>query len=279
MFITCPKCSARYKIPSEIKLTAGKRMQCSACQHVFKFQPEPVQEEVLQPPEDAVLSFSEKTEKIVIKETKIPARTDSSSPASLPEVFCPVYPAPKKSTYSYLFMLGCVLILLALSILGWLYRDLLQMNVSTPVSSHVVSNRIRPLPSVPHKKVPQKLEVENTIPFIFEEESENLNEMDLFKVSEENEVQNFSIQSVHFRLTEDKKTVLIEGVLKNISERKLKLPEKVYALGYGADGAIVFEKEIYLPGAFLNSQMEQAFFGTYGPVKEEVQWVDVVLKR
>ena len=186
---------------------------------------------------------------------------------------------------SYFFVLGCLLILVILAVLGWMYRDLLQIDVSTPMVSRVKESNVKFVPPISHKKMPQKQESflndENTIPLIFEEESEKLNEMNLFESSEQKEekTSDFSIQSVHFRTSEDKKTVLIEGILKNISNRGIKLPEKIYALGYGADGTIVFEKEIYLPGNFLNPQMEQAFFGTYGPIREEIQWVDVVLKR
>ena len=63
MLITCPKCSARYEIPSEINLKPGKKVQCSACQCVFEFHPEEIKEHeksILLPPEDAVLSINTK---------------------------------------------------------------------------------------------------------------------------------------------------------------------------------------------------------------------------
>ena len=40
MLITCPKCSAKYEIPSEVRLTAGKKLKCSNCQYVFTLSEE-----------------------------------------------------------------------------------------------------------------------------------------------------------------------------------------------------------------------------------------------
>ena len=82
MFITCPKCSAKYKIPSEINFNEGKKLQCSACQNIFKFslkdskQDEPNKESLI-PPEYADLTITEQTEQIMIRE-KEPERNKNS---------------------------------------------------------------------------------------------------------------------------------------------------------------------------------------------------------
>ena len=87
-----------------------------------------------------------------------------------------------------------------------------------------------------------------------------------------------TVQSVRFRQTPTG-AVLIEGVLKNTSSVTIPIPEKVYALAYGENGALLFKKEIYLPAGFLSPDMEQSFFGTYPSVERGVQWVEVVVEK
>ena len=84
---------------------------------------------------------------------------------------------------------------------------------------------------------------------------------------------------MHFRKTPTGEALLIEGVLKNTTLETIPVPEKIYALAYDTKGALAFTKEIYLSAGVLYPDMEQPFYGTYTPVKEEIQWVDVVLEK
>ena len=294
MLVTCPKCSTKYKIPSEIKLNRGKKMQCSACQHIFEFDAEEgetvtqIQEEVLlQPPADAVLSITQHEKLITIKETP-----SSESPStSLPEDFRPVQVQTNRSFKGYFLILLCCVILLFLAFTGWRYRDLLIMDTTfeTPkVALHKTKKKLPPARS--SKQRPNRLKkapiaLASDIPLSFDEENsqpkgqqENVKASSQ-KVSSLPLKQAFSVQSVRFRKKPTGDAFLIEGVLKNISSEILNTPEKVYVLGYNKEGHLVFEKEVYLPARLLQPDMEQAFFSTYGPAKEEVQWIDVVLEK
>ncbi len=266
MIITCPKCSARYQIPPEINLKKGKKMQCSACQNLFEFQPteaEEVSEKIeLIPPKDAVLSVHSKTEKLTIKKIKAPA-----DHPNLPEVFLPVQPERKSHHFTLLIL--SLLLLFVLACLGWIHRDFLMPDFSFSAPSN------RFYPNSHHslqKKYPiQKKTVSfsDDIPLIFDE--------DVKELPSANEA--FSIQSVRFRKSPTEDALLIEGVLKNVSSESLLVPPQVYAFGYGADGKVLFEKEIHLSSGILHPGMEQAFFGTYLSKTQEVKWVDVVLEK
>ena len=84
---------------------------------------------------------------------------------------------------------------------------------------------------------------------------------------------------MRFRKSPEANAILIEGTLKNNSEQTVSMPTKIYALGYGTEGRLLFEQEIYLSEGLLPPWAEQTFFGSYSPITEEVQWVDVVLKK
>lgn len=269
MLITCPKCSANYQIPEEIKLTEGKKMQCSACQHIFEFhqkQEKPMpQKPHLLPPEDAVLSYDAQVQRVVVK-TSEPHVSADTKPV-LPEVFRPLQHTEQSTHFPYFWCLISVLLFVGLFAMGWLWRDLLLMK-SQPLPFNP--------PSVPvrvHKQPLVKVAVAPTIPLFVAEENTPVS------AEEPSPLPKLSVQSVHFRKTPTGDAVLIEGVLKNTTSETISVPEKVYALAYDTKGSLVFEKEIYLPNGVLYPDMEQPFFGTYTPVKEEIQWVDVVLEK
>ena len=301
MFITCPKCSAKYKIPSEINFNSGKKLQCSACQHIFKFFPDSVEQETtnkenLVPPEDAVLTITERTERIVIQEDG-PDKKD----ASLPEAFCPVKETPSQNKPPYFLIFGCLIVLIIFSLLGWMFRDLFwldatpsihQMNYVRPPRKKVVHKNITQ-PKVIKKETPT-VDTSMDIPLTFESESKTEPVVSQNIVSEsvnalpvapdpvvpdvhENKTP-LSVRAVRFRKTQTGDAFLLEGVLKNITQNAVNLPEKVHAIAYGTEGTVLFEKDIYLSKGVIQPGMEQAFFGTYSPIIEGVQWVDVVLK-
>ncbi len=295
MFITCPKCSVKYKIPSEISFNAGKKLQCSACQHVFKFFPENLEQETkkedLVPPTDAVLTITERTKRIVIQEEK-----QDKKETSLPEEFCPVKTSVSQNKPPYFLIFVCVVVLIFLGLFGWLFRDLLWLDAMPPLrQTHFVN--------YPRKKAVRKevvkveketVDTSSDIPLTFESEpqpqttplepavlesvdSEPVISEPLFSDAHENQGA-LSVGSVRFRKAETGDAFLLEGVLKNTTQEAIELPEKVRAVAYGSEGTVLFEKEIYLPKGTVQPGMEQAFFGTYAPIKEGVQWVDVVLK-
>ena len=267
MIIICPKCSARYKIPSEITLKKGKRMQCSACQNVFEFQPTVTEDVPLKtsliPPEDAVLSADFKEEKIVFKKAKPSAK----NVVVLPEVFLPVQRKKKQGHFFALFFLP--LLLVAFAVLGWLYRDFLTQSFSFSDTSGKAYSRPALRKKNPAQKIRRKISFSEDIPLIFEEDANE----------DIPDIKAFSIQSVRFHKHPTEDALLIEGVLKNISEESLPVPSSVYALGYGTDGQVLFKKEIYLSPGILHPGTEHPFFGTYSSKTQEVQWVDIVLEK
>lgn len=285
MLITCPKCSAQYKIPSEIKLSDGKKVQCSACNHIFEFHPESSEKNEkisLLPPEDAVLSMTSRTEKITVRTVEPEKTFVSDTPMTLPEAFQPVKRQQNTQNTPYFWIVLCGVLLLGLAFIGWMYRDALLMDNYgiQPNTFH----KTRPIKQ--HRK--QKTSrIQSKSPTMTPDIPLSLGEEDvraLTTIPDEpapipTAQSALSVQSVRFRKTPTGDAVLIEGVLKNTTSETLPVPEKIYALGYDTSGAQAFEKEIYLPNGILYPNMEQPFFGTYTPATKEIQWVDVILQK
>ena len=287
MLITCPKCSARYEIPSEINLKSGKKVQCSACQCIFEFHPEEVKElekTTLLPPEDAVLSINTKTERIVIK-TQEPEQKSVSSLSVLPEAFRPVQEQKERAQPPYFWILLCAISLVGFIIMALLYKDLSQdqaLYMSILPSAPRIERPVR-LPKS-KEKIPPVIEEQNDIiiPLQINEEVRVPNVGPTQTEKEPvvpKELAKLSVQAVRFRKTPTGNAVLIEGSLKNNTSETLPVPEKIYALAYNKKGSLLFEKEIYLPSGALYPDMEQPFFGTYTTAEEDIQWVDVVLEK
>ena len=189
----------------------------------------------------------------------------------------------------------CLVVLVLLAFGGWVCRDLLWLDAMPEI--HPVHYVKPPRKKVVHKEIvsPQVVKTENVetdtstdIPLSFEPEvqiKEIISTPDVPETTvsepveqEQDDKASLSVGSVRFRKTESGDAFLLEGVLKNTTQNAVELPEKVYAVAYGAEGSVLFKKEIYLPRGVIQPGMEQAFFGTYAPIIKGVQWIDVVLK-
>ena len=280
MLVTCPKCSARYQVPDEVELSQGKKLQCSSCQFIFKFQEfvqNKEQEDIaLVPPEDAVLTAQSLPEKSVATEKKSSPPTESS----FPEVFCPVSDENRNGVLLYLGLFLCCCFVALLSLVGWYYRDLLFVDTNFSWSNTEVYQR--PLKKVLEK---QKMALKKKVSFSAEKQKNDFTDAqsaeESFAVVSPVLEDVLVIQNSRFRVTSqsDNAAILIEGVLYNSSDQDVSLPEKLYATAYGEEGKVLFKKEIYLPQGILNAHQEQAFFGTYTPAQGRVQWIDVSLKQ
>ena len=129
MFIICPKCSAKYRIPEGISLDDGQKMKCSACGFVFmKGKEAPfLLEESLQQTQKA------ESENSASEAFSTPLFTQPITPAedapadSLPEAFHPIAVKDRKThPWAILFYL---IVIIGLCIAGWTYRDLLKPNM------------------------------------------------------------------------------------------------------------------------------------------------------
>ena len=128
MFIICPKCSAKYQIPEGITLQEGQKLKCSACDFVFlKGEESPL---VLEQP------IIQKTTEPITEAFSTPLYTQPDSveqptpvtTTSLPEAFQPII-NPKKSR-SYLWFIPIYIILIiALCMLGWHFRESLKPSI------------------------------------------------------------------------------------------------------------------------------------------------------
>ena len=286
MLVTCPKCSARYEVPPEISLKTGQKVQCSACEYVFELAP--VAEETapsvnLLPPEDAVLSINAKTEEIIVHthEPEPEPVLDQKQAAPLPEAFQPVRVQQAKKSFPFGVALLYFVILICLVGIGWLWRDLLIMNRPFE-ASFMPARPMMPPVQEPKKQGRMPIRLEEHPPVVTHPHPvppiEPLQQQPEAPMPEVNTPVLPTVQSVRFRKTPTN-AVLIEGSLKNTSSETVAVPEKVYALAYGEDGTLLFEKEIHLPAGVLYPDMEQAFFGTYASEEKGVQWVDVVLTK
>ena len=111
MFIICPKCSAKYKIPEGIQLESGQKLKCSACNFVFSKG------------EEAPLVLEEATESSTLTSTPELKTTPADS---LPEAFQPVDTPPTKQKKGVGIVFLYLIFVIALCVLGWMYRDSLK---------------------------------------------------------------------------------------------------------------------------------------------------------
>lgn len=265
MLITCPKCSVQYQIPEEVRLVSGKKLKCSACQHVFVFEQNQTDDSI-------VLSEPVAVESVVEVQQETQPNVFADAPVfqeDVPQAFMPVVVpvSPKKKSF-HLFGVLLVLIFVVLLVgAGFIYRDILfapfseTFSVSFP-KKVVQTEQKEVVPPKPVVVEPAKVDVEP------------LQE----KVIQENQtvVALPRIHSVRFEKRGAPESVVrIEGILKNETDQMMRLPEKVRAIAYNAQGGVLFEKDIYLADSVLEAEAEQAFFGSHSLPEEEIQWIDV----
>ena len=129
MFIICPKCSAKYRIPDDILLEKGQKLKCSACEHIF-FKGD-----------EAPLNLGDFTQD---SPQKTPAISNEAAPFSepmyqpkdsltaegeqtLPEAFQPIETKQKKQIWIIPIY---IIFILGLCAAGWIYHDSLKPSLS-----------------------------------------------------------------------------------------------------------------------------------------------------
>ena len=269
MFVICPKCAAKYRIPPEITLKTGQRVQCSACQHIFNFQP--VKEDIVNESSDIGLQVPENP---VLVQTETVIQTEKVTRLNeLPEVFKPLEPMPKQFSYAWLWGIVCLVLFFICLVGVWLYRDLLKVDY-TPVASvqtRKVMPRIKETPPISSEKKSFDEVVE--IPLF---EGENLSQM-VSVPSSSAQVDNFRFHSIRFR--KEASGILIEGMIHNNTDEVQPMPTSIYATAFDRHGNILFTKEIFLPKEILQPYGQKAFFGSYSPAPDGVQWIEVSCKN
>lgn len=263
MFVVCPKCAAKYQIPLEITLKEGQKVQCSACQNVFNFQgkQETIQNESsdfhVLTPDDPVLV----PEKTVVQE--------EISIHELPEVFQPLEPISKEKSYTWMWIILCLVFFFLLVAGIWLYRDILKMDYTS--SSYPKFS----LPRV-NKKIVKSI---SKSPNLADNIEIPLFESELPESSQLANVQSdaFRFHSIRFR--SDGTDLLIEGIIHNDTNVPQMMPESVQATAYDQRGNILFQKEIFLSNEVIQPYGQKAFFGSYSPAPDGVQWVEVSCKK
>ena len=140
MFIICPKCSAKYQIPEGTVLQEGQKLKCSACDFVFlkgEEAPLVLEKPVVQEPViSATEAFSSPLYTQPISENQaLPVQAQS-----LPEAFQPVV-NPSKSRSYLLFIPIYIILIIALCMMGWHFRDLLKPSVEELVPQAVFEKK------------------------------------------------------------------------------------------------------------------------------------------
>ncbi len=278
MFVICPKCGAKYKIPDEISLKTGQKMQCSACQHYFVLtsdKTQQIEKKVPKTDESFVL------QNLNVEETVLP-RQDLPSVAQpeIPEVFRPgpLYQDRKKTSVllPVLMVVVSLMILCILLGLAWQYRSELQMqnNMDTLkiYRQKTVPSQKYQKPSYPRTPVIKQNEIDIPL-FVDSDVSEK--SMDAETTSPG--VSPFSFRAVHFKVVENDfgPVVQIEGIIHNDTMNIVIVPEAVMATAYDSVGQVVFQKEIHLNRGTLAPNQEQAFFASYSPAPKEVKWIEI----
>ena len=291
MFIICPKCSAKYQLPEGISLSEGKKLKCSNCQHVFTWtehatsetvseavfmsdaprivnvDPEPIEENVdsVFLPEETPASAQEEVLPPTNREVPQPFMPISSEPEEMEEA------SPKKRASSvWIKLVFCVLAVGALVILALQYPEWLSVD-SLPKEFFAFNRPASVVESTNQETTPTSSvkEVEKK-PVVVPAQA------DTYVQKDPQVILLPDIQSVRFEVRNiPEPTVRIEGVVKNMTEEAMTLPEKVRAVAYDETGSVLFQKDIYLTDRLLPAGEGRSFFGSYSPAPERIQWVDV----
>ena len=199
MFIICPKCSAKYKIPEGTTLENGQKLKCSACDFIFVKEeekpfvlaPEMKAEEtktVVETPAPVTETTQTEPEFPVVETqtpvwNNIPPVSDTGKSDSLSEAFQPVE-TPKSKKGLWLIPVY-ILSIAALCWAGWTFRDSLKPSFKTTFSnitsqkkevspSEKALNAIAPKPVIPQKVVVKPLDESQAKEEIQPEKTENV---------------------------------------------------------------------------------------------------------
>jgi len=287
MFVTCPKCSAKYQIPDEVRLMVGKKLKCSNCQHLFVYAPVEVEKNIVEEAHAVPESVVENIDPVipVVEEDSVFAAESvvENTPSDIPTTFTPIetdegdFPPVVKHGYGRVFGILILFALIAtLVVLGILYRDVLISGMNFPFSKE------EPVVIPENTK---SVSVESAVvsapvadPAVISKPMDEIKPVVVQTYVEQNPqvIPLPEVQSVRFEVRmAPEPTVYIEGIVKNDTATNVPLPEKVRAVAYDAQGTILFEKEIYLTDRILPAGESRSFFGSYAPAPEKIQWVDV----
>ncbi len=162
MFIICPKCAAKYQIPEGINLQEGQKLKCSACDFVFsKGEESPLvldQPIVQEPTETVTDAFSSPLYKH--PDSEIPTTTTQSTP--LPEAFQPVA-NPEKSRIYLWFIPIYIILIIALCMMGWHFRDSLKPSIQEIVPQVNIEKNIAKQETITETNRPEE-SIKPTIP-------------------------------------------------------------------------------------------------------------------
>jgi hypothetical protein len=143
MFIICPKCSAKYQIPEGITLQEGQKLKCSACDFIFlKGEESPL---VLEQP--IIQKTTEPTTEAF--STPLYTHTDSvkqptpATATSLPEAFQPITNPTKSKSYLWFIPIYIILII-ALCMLGWHFRDSIRPTIQEVIPEKTIKQETIP---------------------------------------------------------------------------------------------------------------------------------------
>ena len=160
MFIICPKCAAKYQIPTGITLDAGQKMKCSACGAVFlKGEEAPLVLSTPRPTPRAAQPVADEAFSTPLYTAK--TELSVTPKESLPEAFQPVAATPSSRMKGMLIVLIYLALIVGLCALGWTYRDFLKQSFQdiVPAAKPAVTRVYRPArPDI----IPPK--VERTLP-------------------------------------------------------------------------------------------------------------------
>ena len=135
MFIICPKCSAKYKIPEGIQLESGQKLKCSACNFVFlKGEEAPLTLESPIIPTESFVTPASTSDAFSAPLHSI-SELQTSAEDSLPEAFKPLDTPPSKQKRGIGIVFIYLFFVIALCVLGWMFRDTLKPSLQTAFPS------------------------------------------------------------------------------------------------------------------------------------------------
>ena len=181
-----------------------------------------------------------------------------------PEVFKPLDSVSPQSPGILLWSIVCLIFLIICVFGVWVYRDMLKVNYVVPTYTNHTLPRVNGYQNIKTE------EVIDDIPLFDEDMKETL-------ASPVSRCENFRFHSVRFR--HEAADLLIDGIIHNNTNSYQPMPISVYAVAYDDLGKILFQKEIFLPKENIQPYGQKAFFGTYSPAPDGVQWIEVSCKN